>query len=260
MKISQLQQIKDGLFIMIDNLITTKEEIKTAITSRDIEVTDGMIKYGDFIRQIPSYYDIPGKLKFGDSDFTVGPDWDMTEYTNTGYMFNRCFYMTNIPLYNISNVTNTDTMFGDCEKLTTIPQLNTSKVKTGYSMFFHCIKLNNIPLLDFSSMTDSRYMFCNCSSLTNLEGFKNFGMQENLKTEDPDIIPINTWVPMFFGCTAITRQSCINIFNNLYDRASAGYSIVTISFESEVIARLTDEDIAIAANKGWNITTIIHRE
>lgn len=245
-------QIKVGLFIMIDNLITTKEEIKTAITSRDVEVTDGMIKYGDFIRQIPSYYDILGKLKFGGSDFTVGPTWDMTEYTSTSNMFRECNYMTSIPLYNIGNVTNTTSMFQNCEKLTTIPQLNTSKVKTGYSMFYGCNKVNNIPLLDFSSMTDSRNMFCNCSALTNLEGFENFGMNERLDVGGTALVD----VPMFYGCTAITRQSCINIFNNLYDRKTAGYSIVNMSFEPEVIARLTDEDIAIATNKGWTITAI----
>ena len=39
----------------------------------------------------------------------------------------------------------------------------------------------------------------------------------------------------------------INIINNLYDRASAGYSILPIDF---FVDDLTDDEIAVLTNKG----------
>ena len=43
----------------------------------------------------------------------------------------------------------------------------------------------------------------------------------------------------------------MNIINNLYDRATAGLSVLTLRLNSRSLAALTDEEKAIATNKGW---------
>ena len=49
----------------------------------------------------------------------------------------------------------------------------------------------------------------------------------------------------------ITHDSIVNIINNLYNRASAGYSILTIQLPG---GELSDDEKAIATNKGWIIS------
>jgi surface protein len=162
---------------------------------------------------------------------------------NMQFMFCECKSLTEVPLFDTSKVTQMMCMFRDCYSLTTIPQLNTSKVTDMMWMFYNCYSLESVPLLDASNVADAYDMFYNCDKLQNLGGFKNLGKVDNINV-----------IYAFRGCHNITRQSCVNIFNNLYDIASAGYLLKQyLGFEAEVIARLSDEDIAIATNKGWNI-------
>ena len=51
----------------------------------------------------------------------------------------------------------------------------------------------------------------------------------------------------------LSYNSLLNIINKLYDRATAGYSIARISLHPDSFAKLSDEDIAIATNKGWTV-------
>jgi hypothetical protein len=46
----------------------------------------------------------------------------------------------------------------------------------------------------------------------------------------------------------------MNIINNLYDRASAGYSVVTLKLAAKTLALLSDEEKTIATNKGWTLS------
>ena len=46
----------------------------------------------------------------------------------------------------------------------------------------------------------------------------------------------------------------MNVINNLYDRASAGYSVLTLKLHANHLAMLSDEEKAIATNKGWTLS------
>jgi hypothetical protein len=43
----------------------------------------------------------------------------------------------------------------------------------------------------------------------------------------------------------------MNVINNLYDRASAGMSTLTLYVNANTMKLLSDADKAIATNKGW---------
>ena len=142
--------------------------------------------------------------------------------------------------------TNCADMFHGCTNLTYIEPFDTSMVTGASDMFYHCWSLKHIPLMDFSNVRSISGICAFCKSLEDIDGFVNLGKIEDFNTYNNGA---------FLDAPNISRQSCINIFSNLFDRATAGYSVVQLTFEPEVIARLTNEDIAIATSKGWTITT-----
>jgi surface protein len=115
-------------------------------------------------------------------------------------------------------------------------------------MFKGCSKLTSISELDFSNVTSITYIFgtSDLKNLTNLGGFKNLGAQPSLSV---------TSSYQFNKAPNMTYESIMNIINNLYDRKSAGYSVITLKFASKTLALLSDEEKTIATNKGWTLTT-----
>ena len=279
----------------LETLVEIKNDIKTAIEDAGGEITGGLITYADSIRYpvllLPSGLKFHNSYNVADYDYSNYTDmsymfWNelhdgsIPELTNVNLFgtsnvtnMRLMFYNTsiqNINLFDTSNVTDFVGMF-EGTPISNIPMLDTQNGELMASMFMytkisefpkikihnaisisqiarHCENLVSIPLLDGTNVQTASYAFSDCPALTTIAGVKNFGKNPNMTS--------NTISYMFSLSSLITEQSCINIFNNLYDRASAGYSIVNMSFEPEVIARLTDEDIAIATNKGWAITAI----
>lgn len=197
---------------------------------------------------------------------------DTSKVTDMSYMFNGCSEMLYISQFDTSNVTNMNNMFQSCSSLTTIPHFDISKVTTMQSMLYGCSKLTSVPHFDTSKVTNMGSIFQNCSSLksvplldcssissgsninifasstayvTDLGGFKDLGKVKNFNK------------PSYFlkYCANLTKESVLNVLNNLYDRASAGYSVVTLPFHANALALLSDEEKAIATNKGWTLAT-----
>jgi surface protein len=227
------------------------------------------------------------------SGLTTIPLFDTSNVTNMKYMFSGCSSLTTVPLFNTSKVTDMSYMFNGCSNLTTIPLFDTSNVTNMQYMFQSCSNLTTIPELDFSNATNINNMFqgtnltelpnINCkkitslsgflyrksiskvgvidcdsltnaswlntsyvfTSLTDLGGFRNIGMQSSVSNTNANYF--------IYNCPNLTRQSLLNVFNLLYDRASAGYSVLTIKLHPNHYAKLTDDDIAIATNKGWTL-------
>lgn len=206
------------------------------------------------------------------------PLYDTSRVTDMSYMFYDCQSLITVPLFDTSRVTDMSCMFADCHRLTSVPQFNTSRVTNMYQMFCGsdiiqlpqfdtskvsnmngmigvCYELIEIPLLDAGSITqmgmcriyaaDSSTVF-SLPTITNLGGFKDLGKQANLGLVNDSSFLV--------AMPNLTRQSLLNVINNLYDRAEAGYSITSIKFNTKHLNLLTSDDIAIATAKGWNIT------
>lgn len=240
----------------INNLSQVKSDIKNAIENKGVTVNSGLTTYGDLIRNINYDYSLKnlirlGKVKFAGSSeentkiYDLLSECNTTNYTDMSYMFQSCSKLTSIPLIDTSNVTNMSYMFRYCSSLTTIPQLDTSKVEDFSYMFDQCNQLTDLPLLDASSVKRVDYFMESFDSkCKNFGGFKNLGMQEDLTGTDNYFLQ---------GFKYMTRESAINIINNLYDRASAGMSTLTLKLNLFVIRELTSTEINNALQKGWII-------
>lgn len=130
-----------------------------------------------------------------------------------------------------SNVTNMSYMFNNCSKLTTIPKLDTSKVTFMPYMFSNCRNINSIPELDGSKVTNMSSMFNNCTSLTSI-GLHGF--TRSISISD----------------TALQHDALVAFLN----QAGTAYdSSQKITMGANKLALLSDEEKAIATNKGWQL-------
>lgn len=130
-----------------------------------------------------------------------------------------------------SNVTNMKGMFTNAYKLKTIPELDTSNVTDMHGMFANCSGLTSIGELDASKCTDFGLIFSNCNSLTSI-GVYGFTRSINISQ------------------TALEHDAIVAFLN----QAGTAYdSSQKITMGSAKLALLSDEEKAIATNKGWTL-------
>lgn len=156
---------------------------------------------------------------------------DTSNITSMYYMFKDCTHLTTIPLLDTSKVTNMAYMFTNCTYLTTIPLLDTSNVTDMSAMFQSCYSLTSVPTLDASNVVYMDNMFVYCSNLTEIH---MTGMKVSFNIS---------------SSTQFTREALVEILNNL----ATVTSTETLTMGSTNLAKLTDEDKAIATNKGWTL-------
>ena len=199
------------------------------------------------------------------TSLTSIPNLDTSNVTNISAMFSVCTSLTSIPNLDTSNVTDMSAMFNKCTSLTSIPNLNTSNVKNMGNLFRQCTNLTSIPDLNTSNVTNIDYMFDGCTNLTSIP--------------DLDINKVKYMTGTLNGCTSLTtftdntyapegqrwqiknnvdfspcpldRTSILKVFNGLETVSSK-----TIKISSTTNSYLTDEDKAIATNKGWTIEVL----
>lgn len=176
------------------------------------------------------------------SKLTTVPQFDTSNVTVMDDMFFGCTELTTVPQFDTQNVTDMGSMFYGCSKLITVSQFDTQNVTDVGNMFQNCTKLESLPLFDFSNVTTMRtfFGFSDLNKLTALGGFKN------LKVDWNDSYGL-------FRCPNLTYESVMNVINNLYDFRGNGDETTTktIKFHANSLALLSDDDKAIATNRGW---------
>ena len=299
-------------------LINTKQDIKSAISEKGVEVTGGMTTYADAIRRIetgggggggePGKKDpifVPNGLKFGYDSFNSNrpPDLDLPkiilaqDYTDGSYMFaqnkglwsiediyfanpmfpgkpladppltncNHMFYqcerLLSIPLFDTSNVTDMGGMFYGCKKLKTIPKLDTSKVTNMDGMFEYCTSLTTIPQLDTSNVTHMYGTFTGCTSLKSipmLDCRSVTHIDELFGVHYIDTLTdlggfLNLQVSLYDSLDHLpnlTVQSIMNVIDGLYGFIG-NFDPRYLDLGPANLNKLTDEQKAVATNKGW---------
>ena len=151
--------------------------------------------------------------------------------TDTGFMFYQCGALTTVPEMNTSNVTDMSKMFYSCNKITTVPLYDTSKVTRMEEMFWHCSDLQTVPAFDCSHVTNMNNIFASCYSLKSIL-MTNIGVSLNIASS-----------------TLFERSDLVTILNNL--KTVTTTKVLTMGATN--LAKLTDEDKAIATNKGWTL-------
>lgn len=173
-------------------------------------------------------------LKFSRSTFTEIPQvFDFSDMTDMGYMFAYCSNLTTIPKIDTSNANTMVYMFSSCGSLSEIPVMDTSNVTEIYGMFINCTSLSSVPEMDVSNVTYMDYMFRSCSSLTDLGGF--VGLKCDLDLSES---------------SHITHDSLMNVINKAADVTAAP---ATLTLGSTNLAKLSDEEKAVATSKGWTL-------
>ena len=168
--------------------------------------------------------------------------YDTSKSTSFGQAFYGCNSLILCPNIDTSSATGMSYMFYSCRALRSIPQLNTSNVIQMSYMFNECQNLRSIPLLDCSRLNVIDYMFgySNLTTLTDLSCFKNLRID---------------FRNGLYYLPNLTVQSLMNVINNLYDfRANGSTTTKTLQLGTTNLNKLTDEQKAVAVNKGWNLT------
>lgn len=208
----------------LQDLIDAKADMKAALEEKGVEVTGGLVTYADAISNIIQEENEPNTIKFGfNIDKVSLPEWDTSGYTDLSFMYENCMSLKRAPAIDTSNAVDVSYMFDDCQQL------------------------EYIPLYDFGNVKNINGLLNGAALHTelNVDGFVNLGMQPDLTGADS----LSPWSSN--ALSNLTHQARVNIINNLFDRASAGYSILGITLWDST---LSDEEIAIATNKGWKLT------
>ena len=232
----------------------------TALTSWNIELpklTSGSYMFSD-CSGLTSFTSDLSSLTNGASMFSgcsklTSWNIELPKLTSGSYMFYGCRSLTSFTS-DLSSLTSGESMFSSCKALTSwnieLPKLTSgsymfigcsnltsftsdlSSLTSGESMFDGCNSLTSFTS-DLSSLTNGRYIFYSCKGLTNvtLSGTLNCN---NLS---------------FSASTALTVDSMVNIISVLVDRTDQ--SSYTLNLGSTNLAKLTDEQKAVATNKNW---------
>lgn len=169
-----------------------------------------------------------------DKNLVFCPLVDTSKANNMQAMFSNCTNLMQVPLLNTANVMHFDDMFYNCTSLTTIPQFNTANLYSAQLMFGGCSKLVSLPLFDFTKAEQLRYMLSACSELTDLKGFSNLSVNLDLSSS-----------------RKLTADSIMNVINEAKDLSETDNATLTLGTTN--IAKLTEEQIAIATSKGWTL-------
>ena len=162
---------------------------------------------------------------------TEFPLLDVSKGTNFRSAWNTCNALTEFPALDLSSGTNFEGAWKDCRALTTIPQLDMSNGTNFINTWNGCSALTTIGQLDLSNGTDFTYAWLYCENLTNLGGFG--AIKENID---------------LYASSKLTVDSIMNVINQ-----AATVTGKTMTFGYNNLIKLTDEQKAVATNKGWTL-------
>ena len=273
---------KNGIYKAVDDNLDGYSEVD--VETSGVDINDYFVfktainkKIAAYIKKIPlidtSAYTEMNSTFEDCSNLTTIPLLDTSKVTSMYHTFQNCFSLTEIPLLNTSKVYRMDSMFYNCQKLITIPLLDTSRCTYMNSMFTGCSNLTTIPLLNTSSCTDMNTMFYNCQKLTTIplldtskvtsinyafnycKSLVDFGGLENLGQAYKITANANYYsYQLDLSYSPLTHDSLMNVINNLYDIKTKGCKAQQLILGSTNIAKLTAEEIAIATDKGFNVS------
>jgi hypothetical protein len=185
-------------------------------------------------------------------DISVFPVLNTSNVTAMSYMFCDCFYNGGTPpLLNTENVENITCMFGKYteatlayNKMTSIPLYDFRKVKEAYNLFYNCQVLESIPALNFESFDTTNQDF-------NKKGVGYGWITGCSRLREIHIVDIHYSINIT-ASTAFTREALVEIIGNLRDMT--GYTALTLTMGSSNLAKLTEDDIAVATDKNWTVS------
>lgn len=212
-----------------------------------IEIDGNLIKTVN-VNVIPKLKLADEKFSFRGAQFTKIPEWaDIDGIEDMANFFDSCGKLTEIRWFDASRTTNMNRTFYNCGQLTHFPPLNTIRVTNMREMFNGCGSLVSVAPLDARNVVKQSYGIFGSGNLNNLTDFGGLiGLKASMDGNYG-----------FEKCPNLTYESCINILNGLYDFTGNGLTPTSnegkLKVHSNFLSTVGDE-IAIATNKGWQIT------
>lgn len=172
--------------------------------------------------------------------------------------------ITQLPLINYALLENVDYMFSYTNLISV--NLDFQRVLSAHQLFYYCTLLEEVHFNGMKFNEDLSYMFYACENLTTITGLQcgnvkstSVGSTFSGCSKLTNIDGLFNLGESFTGTTTIslanspllTRESCLNIFNTIYDFIGNGSTYrPTLDLHQDVLAQLSEEDIAIATAKG----------
>ena len=180
------------------------------------------------------------------------PPLDLSRARSVSAVFRTCRNLVNVPTTNFSSVTSSlEYLFSECENLVEIPDMNISSATnfgSSYNSWLsNAYAVMSIGILECDSITSISYVFGGSVNyrIKHLGGFRNLGKKSSVSGTNGSYFL--DYAPN------LTYESVVNVLNLLYDRASAGLSVLTLKLHPNHLAMLSEDDIAVATNKGWTL-------
>lgn len=189
-------------------------------------------KFQDGYKFAPRTGDDCASMFSGCSNLIEVPLFDTSNATEFNRMFGNTKKLSTVPKFNMENATDITYMFFNCN-IVTVPELNTPSLKIADYAFQYCSHLTSVGKMDFSNVTSALQMFQTANKLTTLGGFTGLKVNFDLS-----------------NCPLLTKESILNVINEAADVTASPKDIY---LGATNLAKLTDEEKAIATNKGWTL-------
>ena len=203
-------------------------------------------------------------------------NWETSRMTDASSMFRDCSSLLSIDVnnWNTQALTSTANMLENCSSLQRLDLSNwdTQALSSVYAMFAGCTSLQSLDLSNWNTkaLASMRAMFSGCSALRLVDFRKaNFSHVKDifLLFSRCDAL-VELWLPLTFdlltnidlsiqswGATPEGLASLRWTFGEgADDRTAKGLQPCTVRLDRSVYDRLTDNERAAAARKGWTIT------
>lgn len=161
---------------------------------------------------------------------SIFEDLDTSNCNSAMFAFYQCSSLLSIEDLDLSNATTCESMFNGCAAITSIGTLNTENCTIMKNMFYRCTNLETIEGLDCTAATNLTDIFNSCTKLTDV------GLT-NIKT--------NLTIPS----NLLTHDCLVGLIDELVDVNEAR----TLTVGATNIAKLTDDEIAVATAKNWTL-------
>ena len=197
---------------------------------------------------------------YGCSSLTEFPQLDLSSGTNFRNTWQDCSSLKEFPMLDLSNGTDFYAAWQSCSSLTSFPQLDLSSGTNFKSAWNYCSSLTSFPMLDLSAGTDFSYAWNGCSSLTEFPAlnmssgtdFTSAWYGCNALTTLGGFGAISADIDLS-PCTKLTVESLMNVINQAADLAALGITGRTMTLGSDNLAKLSDEQKAVATSKRWTL-------
>ncbi len=187
------------------------------------------------------------------------PDLDFTNVVQTNYLFERCYNLKKAPSFNAPNATSFNSML-DYTSVKEIGDIIVPKANpVSFGSNFKRDYVSKIGVIDISSCTSTFTIPGNPDLIKDLKfigtvktGLTFSNSSTTIQVENLEIESIDYALDFkYWGY--LTKQSLLNILNALVEQPEGTTKTLTLN-RNYHISKLTDEEKAIAINKGWTIS------